>query len=151
MSNMTPVTFLNSVQPLITLPRDRDIILNEMIRAADKAGSMLRMALKPVMDQGTARDAVVEEFFVRTEPQFHEQVAELKAPDLSQDFATRWIGNLRRAALYLFDMHSVPGLDARDSGQQAKIIKERISLLGIQPKKFTDFTESITSPEGEVA
>ena len=150
MSNMTPVTFLNSVQPLITLPENRDLVLDQMIRAADRAGQTLRGALRPVLAQGTARDAVVEEFFVRTEPQFHDRLAELKTVDLPEGFAARWIGNLRSAALDLFDLHGVPGLAARTPGKQMAVIKARLSLLGLQPMRFSDFTESIAALEGEV-
>ncbi|MCY3879331.1 MAG: type I-E CRISPR-associated protein Cse1/CasA [Rhodobacteraceae bacterium] len=150
MSNMTPVTFLNSIQPLITLPKNHDIVLEQMIRAADRAGQMLRGALRPVLANGTGRDAVVEEFFIRTEPQFHDRLAELKTVGPLESFAARWIGNLQCTALDLFDLHGVPGLAARTPKEQMEIVRARLGLQGIQSKKFTEFTESIAALEGEV-
>ncbi len=152
MNKMTSVTFLNSVQPLIELPENRNLVLSELICAADSAAKMLRQALGVVIEQGTVCDAVVEEFFVQTEPHFHECLKDLKAVAWSPEFALYWIRKLRECALALFDLHSVPGLEMRSSRQQEAIIRARLRLLAIQPKnkKFSDFFETVAMVEGEV-
>ncbi len=149
MSNMMPVTFLNSVEPLITLPEGRDLVLYEMIGAADKVAKILRSALRSVVVQGTVRDSVVDEFYIRTEQQFHESIANLKAAVLPHRFVEHWINALRSAALYLFDQYSVPDLDLRLPKQQKQIIKARLSLLAVQPEKFAEFRETVAMIEGE--
>ena len=149
MNNMTPVTFLNSTHPLITLPEDHGLVLHEMINAANKAAKELRKALQVAIKEGSVRDSVVEEFFVRTEPQFYERLRELKSAEFPENFVSRWIGNLREVALDLFDLHSISGLDVRSPNQQEKIIKARLRLLAIQPKEFQNLVANIAEIKGE--
>jgi len=153
---MKPLTFVNSIQPLIVLPtKDHELVLFEMIRVADKAGQELKKALQEVLLQGAKRDkekakkfamreAVVEEFFTRTEPQFHARLGELKSDTPSAAFAALWISDLREVALDLFNLYSVPGLDQRTPKIQETIVKARNILLGtLKPEKFTSFTETV--------
>ena len=141
MDNMKPRTFLHSVQPLIELPEDRDLLLDDMIWVADQVGAALRGALRPVLSEGEAREAVREEFFARTQRDFDVRLAALTGAELPDDFSTGWVFDLRRAALELFDARALPGLDRRDAKQQEAIIKARRGLLGLRGGRIADFLE----------
>lgn len=154
MANMTPRTFLRSVQPLLDLPDGRALVVERMIEAADKVGVTLRGALKPVLSEGEAREAVREAFFARTESAFLELVSGLAEAEVSQDYAERWIVTLRRSALALFDARAIPALDSRSLKTQSEIVSARRTLAALGPRKFTDFTEAVAlarTPNEETA
>ncbi|MCL3883010.1 type I-E CRISPR-associated protein Cse1/CasA [Marivita sp. GX14005] len=143
MKNATPRSFLHSVQPLLDLPNGRERPVEQMISVADKVAQVLRGAMGAVIASGEARDAVREEFFVRTEPGFLARIGDLAKERLPEDFAETYIADLRRTALALFDARAVPTIDARSSKQQAEIVRARRNLLALGPKKFPDFVSTV--------
>lgn len=145
MDNMKPRSFLHSVQPLIEFREDRDLLLDDMIWVADQVGVALRGALRPVLAEGEAREAVREEFFARTQGSFDARLAALAREKLPDDFSTGWVSDLRAAALDLFDARALPGLDRRDAKQQGAIIKARRGLLGLRGGRIADFLARLAS------
>jgi len=145
MKKARPVTFVSSIEPLLMLPEDRDLVLVKMIRVADKAGTYLYIALKSVLSKKeisipnekefdnlakkSKRDEVIEEFFTRTEPQFHARAEELTSERLLEKFIIVWICDLRKVALALFDRHSVPSLHQCMPKTQETIVNARNNLL----------------------
>lgn len=150
LKNMNPRSFLYSAQPLIDLPEGRDWLVPEMIAVADKMGQVLRRALGSVLSEGEAREAVREEFFARTEPDFIARIGDLAGDRVPGGLAESYIADLRRVALDLFDTRAVPALDARSAAQQARIVTARRNLLAQGLKTFPDFTRAVEALAGEV-
>lgn len=129
MSNMKPLDFSYSMAPLLQLSAAAEDRLPGLVLAADQFALALRQALRPVLSEGEAREAVREEFFTRTQAAFEQQVFQLQAEADLADVAGRWRDMLRRTALDLFDAQALPGLADRALEDQGDIIRERQILL----------------------
>lgn len=129
MSNMKPLDFSYSTAPLIELNAVAEHRLAGMVLAADQLALALRQALRPVLLEGAAREAVREEFFVRTQTAFEWLLHKLQANADPADVARLWLDQMRKTALGLFDAQALPGLPDRTPEVQQDIIKERQMLL----------------------
>lgn len=107
MDNMKPRDFTWSRQPLVALDPDRALVLRGMITAAETLGGALRQALKPVAGEGSALETLREEFFLQTDGSFRDRLAELQVGGAP---AAGWLGDMRKAALAIFDGAALPGL-----------------------------------------
>lgn len=110
MDNMKPRDFTWSRQPLVALSPEKTRALEGMIEAAETLGSALRQALKPVAGEGAALENLREEFFLRTDAPFRARLAEMQA---GAEVGPGWLGDMRRAAMAIFDAAAVPGLADR--------------------------------------
>lgn len=124
MDKMKPRDFAFSRAPLIELPDALAERLEGMIDAAKALAMALRGALEPVLAQGEAQEAVREEFYLRTQATFEARLGELS----DSGTARRWLEDLRRVAVGIFDELALPGLAERDSRDQAKIVTARRNL-----------------------
>jgi CRISPR system Cascade subunit CasA len=128
MDNMKPLDFTWSEPPVVMLP-DGGFFLRGMIRAAELFGISLRGALAPVLGEGEAREAVREAFFAETQSGFEARLGDLAAGRREDEVATRWLDDMRRVALALFDERAVPGLADRAIKKQHDIARARSGLL----------------------
>lgn len=129
MDNMKPRSFLHSVQPLVALPAERNLLLISMIGAADQLSLALRAALGSALSEGEAREALREEFFARSQADFDARLTVLVAGDPPEGFARGWIVALRGIALDLFDRVALPGIDRRGAKEQQALTSARSFLL----------------------
>lgn len=116
MDNMKPRDFILSRQPYLRLDRAGQMAVAGMIRAADKMSLALRASLAVVLAEGEAREAVREEFFLRTAATF-EQMA--SAP-VGQE--RDWVATMARTAMTLFEARALKGVAERDSKEQAAVV-----------------------------
>jgi CRISPR system Cascade subunit CasA len=129
MSKAKPQDFLFSRAPLITLDAEAASHMARLVEAADKLAAALRGALSFVSAEGEAREAVREDFYVRTQSRFEGRLHDLQSGTIAWDvIALLWIGDMRAVALDLFDAIALPGLPDRDVKDQAKIIEARRAL-----------------------
>ena len=126
MDNMKPRDFVLSRQPL--LPDTDQDMLAAMIQSAEVFGGALRGALKVVAGEGSALDALREEFFVMTQADFEAGLAGLLR---GQEVARPWVAAMQRAALAIFDRQALPGLDRLPPAAMARIIAAREGLRAI--------------------
>ena len=129
MSNMKPLDFSYSTAPLLQLSPAAEERLSGLVLAAEQFALALRQALRPVLSEGESREAVREEFFIRTHGAFERQVLQLQAEADPANVAGQWRDSLRRTALDLFDAQALPGLSDRAPEDQGDIIRERQMLL----------------------
>jgi len=135
MDNMKPRDFILSRAPLLNLSDDRAEQLRGMVAAADQIAVLLRSALTPVLAEGETREAVREEFYLRTQSTF-EALAGRLAADVPEALAQIWLSKMRTVALReLFEKRALPGLDQRDIERQREIISAhsylRATLAGL--------------------
>ncbi len=126
MDNMKPRDFTLSRQPLIPDGEALDRI-RQMIAATEICALALRNALKPLAGGGTALEALREEFFLRTQGPF-ERLAGRADHD---DTPARWLAEMQRAALDIFDDAAMPGLPSRPVHEVEKILRERSLLIAM--------------------
>jgi CRISPR system Cascade subunit CasA len=121
MDKGTPRDFTLSREPLIA---DGDVLdrIQSMVAAAEICAPALRNSLKPVMGEGTALDAMREEFFLRTQGPF-------EALSAQPGTAARWLGEMRRVALQIFDDAAMPRLATARIPEVETILRERNLLL----------------------
>ncbi|MFC7705591.1 type I-E CRISPR-associated protein Cse1/CasA [Plastorhodobacter daqingensis] len=121
MDNMKPRDFILSLEPLIT---DGDALdrIQRMVAAAEICAPALRQSLKPVMGEGTALDALREEFFLRTQGPF-------EALSARPGTAARWLAEMRQVALRIFDDAALPRLASARIPEVEHILRERNLLL----------------------
>lgn len=131
MDNMKPRDFILSRQPLLPLETEAGITLTAMIEAAEVFGSALRGALKPMAGEGTALDALREAFFIDTQVGFDAGVDALLRGDAPADVAARWVREMERVAMGIFDRMALPGLDRRKVQEIEAVIKERDRLRAV--------------------
>ena len=82
-----------------------------------------------MLAEGEAREAVREEFFIRSQTDFEARVRELQQGHAPAEVARRWRDLTQRLALDLFDTQALPGLSERDPKDQQDIVTERQRLL----------------------
>lgn len=130
MDNMKPLDFIQSRAPLLNLSDDAELILEGMIEGAEAVGVALRGALKDVLANGEAREAVREAFFLDTEADF-EALARRLTAEPAERIAAEWLDVLRRRALSAFEETAMPGFADRDLGKQAKIVEAQNALRAV--------------------
>lgn len=128
MDNMKPRDFTWSRQPLLPIDSEAGLTLVAMIQSAEVFGSVLRGALKGVAGEGSALDALREEFFTRTQASFEEGIGELLAGTPPADAAARWLRAMERVALAIFDRQALPGLDQKRPEAMREVILAREGL-----------------------
>ncbi len=129
MSNMKPLDYSFSTAPLIELTQAAALSLPGLVEAADQFALALRQALRPVLAEGEAREAVREEFFIRSQADFEARVRELQQGHAPAEVSRRWRDVTQRLTLGLFDTQALPGLSERDPKEQQDIVTERQRLL----------------------
>lgn len=129
MSNMKPMDYSYSTAPLIELTEAAALALPGLVEAADQFALALRQALRPVLAEGESREAVREEFFIRSQTDFEVRMHELHQGSAPPVVARRWRDLTQRLVLELFDTHALPGLSERDPKDQQDIVTERQRLL----------------------
>jgi CRISPR system Cascade subunit CasA len=129
MDNMKPRDFTFSRAPLLDLPDEIAAQIEGFVEAAAAFGVALRGALAPVLAEGAAREASREDFFARTQAAFEDRIAALAAARVDPPVVARdWLGDLRQAALAIFDAQALPGLPDRDIRDQQAIVAARGGL-----------------------
>lgn len=128
MDNMKPRDFLFARAPLVSLSDMMADRMEGMVDAADKLAAQLRIALKPVLAEGQARDAAREEYYIRTQAKFEECLDALRDGKGAEDISRVWLAALRSVALNIFDRHALQGLSERDTRDQEEIIQARRNL-----------------------
>lgn len=126
MDNMKPRDFVWSRQPV--LPEVDQKTLIAMIQSAEVFGGALRGALKVVAGEGSALDALREEFFVETQADFEIALAGLLR---GRAVAADWVSAMARVALAIFDRQALPGLDRRPPEAMERIIRARDGLRAV--------------------
>lgn len=121
MENMKARDYLYAEPPLVALPEDRAARVVGMIEAAEQVSLALRGALAPVLAEGEAREAARESFYGRTQDAFEARLGALAAgaPD---EVARGWLGDMRAAALAIFEDLALPGLADRPLAAQQRIV-----------------------------
>lgn len=130
MDNMKPRDFTFSVQPVVDLDPEANLMLIGLVEAAEQAALALRNALDPVMAGGEAREGEREGFYTATEAAFHARFAALKAGLPVAEVAVGWRDDLRTQALRQFDALALPGLDKRETDIVQRIVQARRNLQG---------------------
>ncbi len=128
MDNMKPRDFTWSRQPLLPVETEAGLTLIAMIQSAESFGLTLRGALKPLAGEGSALEALREEFFTATQAGFDSGVTELLAGTRPADIAARWLREMERVALAIFDRQALLGLDQQRPEAMQQIIDARKSL-----------------------
>lgn len=130
MDNMKPRDFTFSVQPVVDLEPEANLMLIGLVEAAEQAALALRNALEPLLAGGEAREGEREGFYSATEAAFHARFAALKAGQAVGEVAAGWRDDLRRQALAQFDALAMPGLDQRETDIVQRIVQARRNLQG---------------------
>lgn len=128
MDNMKPRDFVWSRQPLLPVETEAGKTLIAMIQSAESFGLALRGALKTVAGEGSALEALREEFFTATQGPFEDGVGELLAGTPPAETAARWLRAMERAALAIFDRQALPGLDQQRPEAMKQVIDAREGL-----------------------
>lgn len=128
MDNMKPRDFTWSRQSLLSLESEAGLTLIAMIQSAEAFGLALRGALKVVAGEGSALDALREEFFTATQGAFEAGLAALLAGTPRVETAARWLRAMERVALAIFDRQALPGLDQQRPEAIRQIIDAREGL-----------------------
>jgi len=121
MDNMKPRDFTLSHEPLIA---DGEVLdrIQSMVAAAEICAPALRQALKPVMGEGTALDALREEFFLQTQGPFEALTARPGS-------GGQWLDQMRNVAMQIFDTAAMPRLAAARVAEVESVLRERSLLL----------------------
>ena len=144
MDNMKPVDFVWSEPPLFALDPEAETEAERMVEAAEQAAFALFASVK---EGGEESDALIarEALFDATEAAFVARVAGLCAgnpPD-----ARGWVGELRGAALTLFDRAVMPNLPDLGESRRVAAVKARGKLLGAF-SGYPPFGKKIFGPLG---
>jgi len=118
MSNMSPLDFLWSEQPLFTLTPAANDQAAMLVSGADLASRAMVMALRDVqaMDvtEGTRLDPEREGFYLATQAGFAAAVSSLARGEAAEAIRAAWLVTLRRQVLAQFDAVALNGLAERD-------------------------------------
>ena len=128
MDNMKPRDFIWSRQPLLSIESEAGLTLIAMIQSAETFGLALRGALKVVAGEGSALEALREEFFTATQAHFDAGVGDLLAGMAHADVAARWLREMEGEALAIFDRQALPGLDRQRPEDMQAVVKARQGL-----------------------
>ncbi|KFI28339.1 CRISPR-associated protein Cse1 [Haematobacter massiliensis] len=127
MDNMKAVDYLHARPPLVHLEGEGERRLNGMVAAAEYLAVALRGALAPVLAEGEAREAVREEFYIRTQTAFEARMAELPT-DPADGVARRWLADMRRQGMALFEHLALRDIADRVVTEQKAIVDAQRSL-----------------------
>lgn len=162
MSNMSPLDFIWSEQPLFPLTSDAADQAAMLVSGADFACRALLMALRDVqaMDvtEGTRLDPEREAFYLATEAGFVAAIGALARGEASEAVSTAWLATLHRQVLAQFDAVALNGLAERDITPRdtqgfsrrptaQRIIATRGQLLGNLRGKKLHEALGLTPPE----
>jgi CRISPR system Cascade subunit CasA len=118
MSNMSPLDFIWSEQPLFTLTPEAGDAAAMLVAGADLASRAMVMALRDVqaMDvtEGTRLDPEREAFYLATQAGFVSAISALTRGEAADGIGRDWLVTLRRQALKQFDAKALNGLAERD-------------------------------------
>lgn len=129
MDNMKPLDFLWSEQPVFPLDERAGGLAAALVEAAEHAGFALAATVAAGTGEGElgkgAGLAAREAFFRNTQGSFEERVAAL-ALGRAECLAESWLGDLRSAALPIFDEAVLPGLpDLGETRRRAAVDARR--------------------------
>lgn len=146
MDNMKALDYVHARPPLVHLPEEKAGRVNGMVAAAEYLAVALRGALAPVLAEGEAREAVREEFYARTQGLFEERLQDL-ATEPASDIARRWLRDMRREGMTIFERMAMDGLADRRAPDQKAIIDAHKGLAlafeGITPLGRKAFAELV--------
>lgn len=121
MDNMKALDYVLARPPLIQLPEEKAGVPDDMVIAAEHLAVALRGALTPVLAAGEAREAAREEFYIRTQSAFEARLQDLVV-DSSKTVTGRWLKDMRRVGMGLFERLAMDGLADRRMPDQKAII-----------------------------
>lgn len=122
MDNMKALDYVLARPPLVRLDDEGARRLNGMVAAADHLATALRGALAPVLAEGESREAAREEFYLRTQSDFEARLHALENGHAADEVTRRWLGDMRRQGMAIFEGHALPGLADRMVQDQKAII-----------------------------
>jgi len=132
MSNMSPLDFLWSEQPVFPLDPEAEHMASDMVAAAEHAGYVLASCTSQGAGEaeiGTGAGARARlAFFSSTQAPFEARLAAMSGGD-TEGIATGWLEDMRRAALPLFDAEVLAGLADLPPQRQHKAAAARDRLV----------------------
>jgi len=142
MSNMSPLDFLWSEQPLFPLSPEAEFHAAELIEAADMAARALVSALKDALGlekiNAIQLNRAREAFFQRTQGMFEAALSRLASGAEAEPLKRGWLTALRGVAERQFDVAALPGLAERDIvARDTKGFSRRPTALRIVEAKRT--------------
>lgn len=146
MSNMKPLDFVWSEQPVFPLSKTAEKSAEESVEAAEQAGYALAASVRDGVGEDDLKSGAGqrarEAFFTATQEAFEQMLESMSAGCL---FAPdEWVKTLRQSAVQIFDREVLPGLADLGETRRRKAIKARSKLVwafkGRQPfgKKIFD-------------
>ena len=149
MSNMKPLDFIWSEQPVFPLSVGQEIDVERAVEAAELAGFALAEAVRKAIGQekkgsGSGQRAL-ETFFISTQSPFEEMV---EGMSVGMSFMpTSWLDVLRRTALRIFDVEVLPGLADLGETRRRAAVTNRSWLAGAL-RGESPFGKKILDPLG---
>ncbi|MDP5306425.1 type I-E CRISPR-associated protein Cse1/CasA [Paracoccus spongiarum] len=152
MENMKALDYVHARPPLVNLPDKKAVRANGMVGAAEHLAAALRGALAPVQARGEAREAAREEFYTRTQGPFEARLLEL-ATEPAEDVARRWLKDMRRVGMAIFERLAMDGLADRRVPDQKAIVDAHKGLAmafdGFTPLGRKAFAELVLPLPGK--
>ncbi|MCY4050197.1 MAG: type I-E CRISPR-associated protein Cse1/CasA [Gammaproteobacteria bacterium] len=131
MSNMSPLDFLWSEQPIFPLDSGGENRAARLVEAAEQASYLLAKGVQECKGESEITSGVAnrvrEVFFVQTQPQFENSVQ--KIIEGEEHLEHDWLAILRKTALSIFDAEVMPGLVDLQESRRSKVVLERRNLL----------------------
>lgn len=132
MSNMSPLDFLWSEQPVFPLATEAEDFAAGMVEAAEQAGIVLASAASQGRgedDMGKGAGARVRAaFFAATQAPFEARLA-VMSHGIPDGLAEGWLKEMRDVALRLFDAEILPGLADLPQQRQRAAASARKRLI----------------------
>ncbi len=132
MSNMSPLDFLWSRQPVFPLSSEAEHIAADMVEAAEQAGIVLASATSQGSgedDMGTGAGARVRQaFFADTQAPFEAHLAAMTG-GIPEGLSESWLETMRKTALGLFKAEVLPGLPGLSPQRQHLAASARARLV----------------------
>ena len=128
MSNMKPLDFLWSEQPVFPLTPDAEKAAIAMIEAAEQASYALGACIRDGTGESGAAYVAKQAFYDKTNQLFINRVSDLS--NNSNPDHQGWLNEMRQVAIELFDKQVMPGLSELQETRREEAIKARKSLLG---------------------
>lgn len=132
MSNMSPLDFLWSEQPVFPLAPDTERFAGNMVEAAEQAGFLLASCTAAARSESDLRagagERVRQGFFFDTQAAFEARLAAM-GDGVPEGAAEGWLADMRRAALPLFDAEVLEGLPDLPPQRQQHAAAARSRLI----------------------
>lgn len=128
MNNMFPRYYARATVPLFHMDDDSWNTLIRMTYAGRMAGNFLKHSLYELLGNGSSRDALIEEFFVRTGRKYKKIQAAILAGESPEE---EWRNHLMREAMSIFKETSRSGLPTRSMPMIEKITTAQ-TMLSLQ-------------------